>query len=199
MADQAAFLGVFGLDRMILQLAQLADVVQDRGRDDQAPIERRIELVVILGIVVGQEAGDPGHAPDMLEQPGRVRMVEILGGRHPREKRLVLVEDVLDQRLEGGMVDVAIDQDAQLLLELVGRKLAVGTRSKKSKPSPASSSVARPNPQDLDLHAVAEVELAANLQAIGAPLGPRLRFAEERVVMPEGRFARRLACRGRRT
>ena len=71
-ADQATFLRVLCLDRMILELAQLADVVQDRGGDDQAPVERWIELVVILGVVVRQEAGDPSHAPDVLQQPGRV-------------------------------------------------------------------------------------------------------------------------------
>ena len=37
MADQAAFLGIFGLDRMILELTQLADVVQDRRRRRSGP------------------------------------------------------------------------------------------------------------------------------------------------------------------
>ena len=54
MANQAAFLGVLGLDRMVLQLAELADVVQhDRG-DDHTLVEGRVQVLVIIAVVLDQ-------------------------------------------------------------------------------------------------------------------------------------------------
>ena len=57
--DQAPFLGVSGLDGMVLQLAELADVVEDDRGDDHPLVEGRIEVVVVRGIVLDQETRRP--------------------------------------------------------------------------------------------------------------------------------------------
>ena len=96
-ADQAAFLGVLRLDRVIVQLAELADVVEDRRGHDDRLVQGRIQAVVILRVVVGQEPGDPGHAPDVLEQAAVVAVVEVRGRLDLAEQLVVLVQDRQDE------------------------------------------------------------------------------------------------------
>ena len=66
--------------------------------------------------MLGQEAGDPGHAPDVFEQPRGIAMVEVLGGGHLLEQRGVLVQEVANQAIQARIVDVAFEIHHQLWL-----------------------------------------------------------------------------------
>ena len=82
--------------------------------------------------------------------------------------------------------DVLVDPiDGSTVESSLGSYWLLSTRSKKSNPSASSSSVAGANAQDVNLHAVAKVVLAANFEAVGRALGPGVRVREEPMVVPE--------------
>ena len=109
MTYQTTLFRVFGLDRVITQLPEFADVVQDRRGDDHALVERRIEIVVIARVMIDQQRSHLGHAPDMLEQARRVTVVHLLSRRHPGEGFSVLGQNRLHQLAQVGFDNVLLD------------------------------------------------------------------------------------------
>ena len=99
--------------------------------------------MVILGVMVDQEARDARHAPDVLEQAGGVLVVHVLRGGHLAEQVAVLVRIVRTSCRRWGSSMYFVDAiDGSSASSSLGSYWLLSTRSKKSKPSSASSSVA---------------------------------------------------------
>src|SRR3984957_5281486 len=102
----------------------------------------------------------------------------------------MLLEDCFDQQLEPPILDVSIDQGVQLLLQLVGREDAVGNQVEEVVSILGVLIGGAASAQDLDLHAIAHMKLAAHLQTVSLSLRPRERIREEPMILPKWRFDR---------
>ena len=102
----------------------------------------------------------------------------------------VLVQDRLDELAQVRLVDVLVRRDrGSSAISSLGSYWLLSTRSKKSIAVLGVFLGGRANPQDLDLHAVAEVVLAANLRAgRRMPSVQDSASCEEAVVVPEHRL-----------
>ena len=107
-------LGVLGLDRVVVEFPELADVVEDGRSHDHVAVERRVQRVVIFGVMLDQEGADPRHAPDVLGQAAAETVVEQLRRRHLLEKFGVFFEDLADQEGKLGLADVLVDEAKDL-------------------------------------------------------------------------------------
>ena len=194
--DQGPFRRIPCLDRVIRKLAQLADVVQDRGRHDQTAIERRIELVVVLAVMIGQKHGDPGHAPDVLEQTRRVRVMHVLGGRHPQEERRFSSSTSRTSSLERRMVDRALDQPSSFL----NRSSAETCSRDQVEEVVTVGRVGfggRAGRKDVELKAEPYVVPALHVQSKGRSLDPGIGFLSNTGCRARAAIPPRRACRER--
>ena len=78
-ADQLTGSGVLGAGRAGVQLTHLANVVQDCTRKNQALVEGRCHLGIVVGVAVGKEYCIPCHAEHVFEQSTNERVVMTLG------------------------------------------------------------------------------------------------------------------------
>lgn len=92
--DQVPLASV-GRRRVVVQLLQLADVVQDRTGHDQ----------VCAGAVQSREhAAGLGHGKDVLEESAAIRVVDDAGGRPALQRDLVFRNDPCQQCLQMGVL-----------------------------------------------------------------------------------------------
>ena len=122
-ADQGPVLGVLRLDRVVVQLAELADVVEDRRGDDHVAVDRRVQVVVVLAVVLRERHADPGDAPEVLDQATAVAVVVVHRRGHLAEEVAVAVDQDMEEPPDVRAADVLGDDGQQVLDDQVGRIL----------------------------------------------------------------------------
>ncbi len=115
-ADQRAFGRVGGPFRPLLHLAELADVVQDSAGDDQALVQRRLHVGIVVGVLVGQKDARAGDAERVFQQPADVGVMVSPRGRMHQQRLAVGRQQRLDQLAQGGVADV-LPGDRQQFVE----------------------------------------------------------------------------------
>src|SRR5262249_2544699 len=100
--------------------------------------------------------------------------------------RDMLAQEILDQPPQGRVIDLMLDDVVNLLEQIVGRIFAILDQVEEVV-TVADVLVGRgADRQEIELHAVAQIIPAADLDAIRHALDPGLRLLEEPVVGPEG-------------
>ena len=121
----------------------------------------------------------------MFEQSGGVAVVETLRRGHLLEERGMLVQQVAHQAFQARVVDVALDQ---VVDRLEHRLRIVITALDQIAEVVTLRRVAflRETPvEDLDLHAIPDIPVAPQVQAVGESVGPGLGHLAQRVARPE--------------